>query len=134
MLLEVRAAQTVHSWENFIVQKLKSTPDIFWGGSGQIRSWTSTRGLAACPSVWRGSAAVVIGPIELKLGRCFTLMGICPQTCCGPIWPQLTAPNPLPDCRGKRRRAPKGLLPGEQPEQHKFVMSKTIYFNFHIFI
>ena len=28
VLLEARAAQTVHFWENFIKQKLKNTPDL----------------------------------------------------------------------------------------------------------
>ena len=36
VLLEVRAAQTVRFWENFIKQKLKSAPDIV--GAGQVRS------------------------------------------------------------------------------------------------
>jgi len=36
VLLEVRAARTVHFWENFIKQKLKSAPDIV--GAGQVRS------------------------------------------------------------------------------------------------
>ena len=32
VLPEVRAAQTVHFWENFIKQKLKSDPDIVRAG------------------------------------------------------------------------------------------------------
>ena len=36
VLLEVRAAQTVHFWENFIKQKLKSAPDVV--RAGQVRS------------------------------------------------------------------------------------------------
>ena len=36
VLLEIRAAQTVHFWENFIKQKLKSAPDLV--GAGQVRS------------------------------------------------------------------------------------------------
>ena len=35
-LLEVRAARTRHFWENFLKQKLKSTPDIV--GAGQVKS------------------------------------------------------------------------------------------------
>ena len=31
------------------------------------------------------TTARVIGPIELKLGKCFTLMGTCPQTYFGPL-------------------------------------------------
>ena len=36
VLLEVRAARTMHFWENFIKQKLKSAPDLV--GVGQVRS------------------------------------------------------------------------------------------------
>ena len=36
VLLEARAAQTKHFWENFIKEKLKSTPDLV--GKGQVRS------------------------------------------------------------------------------------------------
>ena len=36
VLLEVRAAQTVRFWENFIKQKLKNAPEN--GGTGQVRS------------------------------------------------------------------------------------------------
>ena len=36
VLLEVRAAQTVHFWENFIKQKLKNAPNLV--GAGQVRS------------------------------------------------------------------------------------------------
>ena len=35
VLLEVRAAQTVHFWENFIKQKLKNTPSLV--ETGQVR-------------------------------------------------------------------------------------------------
>ena len=35
------------------------------------------------------------------------------------------APNPWPDRSGKCMKAPKGLLPGEIPEQHKFVTGKA---------
>ena len=35
VLLEVRVAQTVHFWENFIKQKLKNTPNLV--GTGQVR-------------------------------------------------------------------------------------------------
>ena len=35
MLLEVRVAQTVHFWENFIEQKSKNTPNLV--GTGQVR-------------------------------------------------------------------------------------------------
>ena len=36
VLLEIRAAQTVHFWENFIKQKLKSAPDLV--RAGQVKS------------------------------------------------------------------------------------------------
>ena len=62
---------------------------------------------------------MVIGQIGLKLGHCVTLMGTWPDKCFGPA-----APTPWPDCSGKRVRAPKGLIPGEQPEQLKFVQAR----------
>ena len=68
--------------------KVEGHPRFSVGGSRQMRSRTSPRGLAASPSVRGRSAAVVIGPIELKLGRCFTLMGTWPQKCFGLIRPQ----------------------------------------------
>ena len=80
MLLEVRAARIVRFWENFIKQKLKSTPDIV--GAGQVRSRTSPRGPAASPSARGWSTAMVIGPMGPKLGWCVT-------------------PTPWPDCSGK---------------------------------
>ena len=36
VLLEVRAVQISHYWENLLKQKLKSTPDIV--GAGQVKS------------------------------------------------------------------------------------------------
>jgi len=36
VVLEVLAALVVHFWDNFIKQKLKSTPDLVW--VGQVRS------------------------------------------------------------------------------------------------
>ena len=36
VVLEVRAALSVRFWENFIKQKLKSTPELV--GAGQVRS------------------------------------------------------------------------------------------------
>ena len=52
MVLEVRAAQTMHFCENFKKQKMKCTPEIGRAGarSGQIRSNTSSRCPAAGPS------------------------------------------------------------------------------------
>ena len=35
VLLEVRAAQTVHFWENFIKQKMKNAPDLV--GADQVK-------------------------------------------------------------------------------------------------
>ena len=71
-----------------------------------------------------------IGPIGLKLGRRVTIIiGTWPKRYCGPA-----ASTPWPDCSGKRVRAPKGLLPGEQPEQPKFVLDKASYFTMHNFI
>ena len=74
MLLEVRAARTVHFWENFIKQKLKSAPDLV--GAGQVRSSPGPHPGVRQPVHVQGEglAAVVIKPIELKLGRCFTPM------------------------------------------------------------
>ena len=68
--------------------KVEGHPRFSVGWSRQMRSRTSPRGLAASPSARGRSAAVVIGPIELKLGRCFTLMGTWPQKCFGHIGPQ----------------------------------------------
>ena len=87
-----------------ILKKVEEHPRYSGGGSGQIRSRTSPRG----PSARGGSAAVVIGLIEPKLGRCVAHMGTCPQIYFGPICPQPAAPNPWPDCSGKRVRAPRG--------------------------
>ena len=77
-------------------------------------------GLAAIPCAWGSSAAMVPWLIGLKFGWHVTIIGTLPKRYFGGP----ATLNPLPDCRGKRVRAPKGLLPGEQPEQH----------NFHIFI
>ena len=68
--------------------KVEEHPWYSGGGSGQIRSRTSPRGPAARPSARGRSAAVVIGPIELKLGRCVTPMEKWSKTYLGPNWPQ----------------------------------------------
>ena len=57
---------------------------------------------------------MVIEPIGLKLGRRGTIIGTWPKRYFGPA-----ASTPWPDCSGKRVRAPKGLLPGEQRDQPK---------------
>ena len=66
---------------------------------------------------------MVIEPIGLKLGRHGTIIGTWPKRYFGPV-----ASTPWPDCSGKRVRAPKGLLPGEQRDQQKFVTDKASYF------
>ena len=49
VLLEVRAAPTLHFWENFIKQKLQSAPDIEGTRlTGHVRS-----GPGPHPGVWR---------------------------------------------------------------------------------
>ena len=58
VLLEVRAAQTVHFWENFKKQKLKYTP-IWRGRVRSNRSKTSLRCPARGPSA-RGAFAGMV--------------------------------------------------------------------------
>ena len=67
--------------------KVEEHPRYGGGGSGQIKSSTSPRGPVACPSARGSSAAMVIGPFKLKLGRCVTHMGTWPQRCFGLVGP-----------------------------------------------
>ena len=62
VLLEVRAARTVHFWENFIKQKLKSAPDLV--GAGQVRS-----GLGPHPGVQQLVQVQGDGLLPWSLGR-----------------------------------------------------------------
>jgi len=62
VLLEVRAAPTVDFLENFIKQKLKSTPDIV--GAGQVKS-----GLGPHPGVRRPVQVQGEGLLPWSLGR-----------------------------------------------------------------
>ena len=60
--LEVRAARTVHFWENFIKQKLKSAPDLV--RAGQVRS-----GLGPHPGVRQLVQVQGDGLLPWSLGR-----------------------------------------------------------------
>ena len=98
-------------------------------GMGQVRS-----GPEPHPGVWRPVQGQGEGLLPWYLGRLGRNLD-----CVLSIWLHsqrdvFDTPHFWPDCSGKHVRAPKGLLPGEQPEQHKFAMRNTIYFNFHIFI
>ena len=70
--------------------KVEEHPRYSRGGSGHIRPSTSPRGPAHRPRARGRSAAVVPGLTELKLGRCFTLMGTWPHIYFGPIGPHPT--------------------------------------------
>ena len=65
VVLEVRAAQMMRFWENFIKLNLSSIPWFSVGGSGQIRSWTQPRVPAAVPSSRGRSTAMIPWAIEL---------------------------------------------------------------------
>ena len=80
--------------------KVEQRPQFSVGGSGQIWRWTSPRGPAEGTSARERPAAMVPWPIGLKLGRTWL------QRCIGTI--NLPLGNLLPDCSGKRVRAPKG--------------------------
>ena len=110
MVLEVRAALTVRFWEYFIKQKMKNPFDLV--GAGLVRSGA---GPAASLSARERTAGMVSWPIGLKLGRCVVQ------------FPQFRANQPQPPgvtVVAKRVTAPKGLLPGVIPEQHKFVPAR----------
>ena len=78
------------------------------------------RGLAAIPGAWGRSAALVPWPIGLNFVWHVTILVSCPKRYFGPF-----APNPWHDRSGKCVKAQKWLLPGEIPEQHKFVTGKA---------
>ena len=60
--------------ERTVSNKSCRAPKLSGRGSGQIRSGDSTRGLAAIPSAWGRSAAVVPWPIGLKIGKVVYLL------------------------------------------------------------
>ena len=64
--------------ESSVLYNFEERPRFSVGRSGQIKSRTSPKGRAATPSARIRSAVVVPWPIELKLGRCVTLMGSWP--------------------------------------------------------
>ena len=86
-----------------------------------LSAWLhSQRDVFDTPHYWPDCSGKL--PEQLKLGRRDTLIGTRHKKY---FW--AAASTSWPGCSGKRVRAPKGLLPGEIPEQLKFVTGKASY-------